>query len=65
MKLSKVILENKKVVHRSEINLSEKEVNLLSEKITNELESYLDTGDRQFLKKTVEAAVKSLIKETK
>lgn len=65
MKLSKVILENKKVVHRSEINLSEKEVDLLSEKITNELESYLDTGDRQFLKKTVEAAVKSLIKETK
>lgn len=64
MKLSKVILENKKVVHRSEINLSEKEVDLLSEKITNELESYLDTGDRQFLKKTVEAAVKSLIKET-
>ena len=65
MKLSKVILENKKVVHRSEINLSEKEVDLLSEKITNELESYLDTGDRQYLKKTVEAAVKSLIKETK
>jgi hypothetical protein len=65
MKLSKVILENKKIVHRSEINLSEKEVNLLAEKITSELEEYLDTGDRDFLKKTVTSAVNSLLKENK
>ena len=49
MKLSKVILENRKIVHRSEISLSEKDIDLLSENITGKLEDYLDTGDRNFL----------------
>lgn len=65
MKLSKVILENNKVVHRSELSLSEKDVNLLAETITNKLEDYLDTGDRKFLTKTVQAAINDLLKETK
>lgn len=65
MKLSKVILENNKVVHRSELSLSEKDVNLLAETITNKLEDYLDTGDRPFLTKTVQAAINDLLKETK
>ena len=65
MKLSKVILENNKVVHRSELSLSEKDVNLLAETITNKLEDYLDTGDREFLTKTVQAAINDLLKETK
>lgn len=65
MKLSKVILENNKVVHRSELSLSEKDVNLLAETITNKLEDYLDTGDRAFLTKTVQAAINDLLKETK
>tara|TARA_E500000331_G_C17230457_1_gene702392 strand:- start:146 stop:340 length:195 start_codon:yes stop_codon:yes gene_type:complete len=64
MKLSKVILENNKVVHRSEINLSEKDVNLLTEKITHELEDYFDTGDKTVLTKIVKAAVNSLIKNS-
>ena len=65
MKLSKVILENNKVVHRSELSLSEKDVNLLAETITSKLEDYLDTGDREFLTKTVQAAINDLLKETK
>ena len=60
----KVILENNKVVHRSEINLSEKDVNLLTEKITHELEDYFDTGDKTVLTKIVKAAVNSLIKNS-
>jgi len=64
MKLSKVILENRKIVHRSEINLSEKDINLLSENITGKLEDYLDTGDRDFLKKTVTAAIHELLKDS-
>ena len=65
MKLSKVILENNKVVHRSELSLSEKDVNLLAETITNKLEDYLDTGDRELLTKTVQAAINDLLKETR
>ena len=64
MKLSKLILENKKIIHRSEINLSEKDVDLLSENITGKLEEFLDTGDRSFLKKTVTAAIKELLKDS-
>ena len=64
MKLSKVILENRKIVHRSEINLSEKDIDLLSENITGKLEDYLDTGDRDFLKKTVTAAIQELLKDS-
>jgi len=64
MKLSKVILENRKIVHRSEINLSEKDIDLLSENITGKLEDYLDTGDRDFLKKTVTAAIQELLKNS-
>lgn len=64
MKLSKLILENKRIIHRSEINLSEKDVDLLSENITGKLEEFLDTGDRSFLKKTVTAAIKELLKDS-
>jgi hypothetical protein len=64
MKLSKVILENRKIVHRSEISLSEKDIDLLSENITGKLEDYLDTGDRDFLKKTVTAAIQELLKDS-
>lgn len=64
MKLSKLILENKKIIHRSEINLSENDVDLLSENITGKLEEFLDTGDRSFLKKTVTAAIKELLKDS-
>ena len=64
MKLSKVILENRKIVHRSEINLSEKDIDLLSENITGKLEDYLDTGDRDFLKKTVTAAIQEPVSYT-
>jgi hypothetical protein len=64
MKLSKLILENKRIIHRSEINLSEKDVDLLSENITGKLEEFLDTGDRSFLKKTVTAAIQELLKDS-
>ena len=64
MKLSKLIIKNKRIIHRSEINLSEKDVDLLSENITGKLEEFLDTGDRSFLKKTVTAAIQELLKDS-
>ena len=64
MKLSKLIFENKRIIHRSEINLSEKDVDLLSENITGKLEEFLDTGHRSFLKKTVTAAIQELLKDS-
>jgi len=61
MKLSKIILENKKFVVREELNLSEKEVTKLAEAITNKLEDYLDIDNRDILHQSVSAAIGELI----
>ena len=60
MKLSKIILENKKIVHQSELNLSEKDISNLAEAISSKLDDYLDIENKELLNHTVEAAIKEL-----
>ena len=61
MKLSKIILENKKVVIREELTLSNEDVNKLSEAISIKLEEYLDTGNQEIVARSVTAAINELI----
>ena len=61
MKLSKIILENKKYIVRQELNLSEKDITNLSEAITFKLEEYLDIDNRVLLKGSVKAAISELL----
>ena len=46
MKLSKIILENKKFVVREQLDLSDEDVLKLAEAITNKLQDYLDIDNR-------------------
>ena len=61
MKLSKIILENKKYVVREELNLSNEDVVKLAEAITNKLEDYLDISNRTLLYQSVSAAIGDLL----
>ncbi len=61
MKLSKVILENKKVVVRKQLDLSDKDIDNLTEAITTKLEDYLDIENKEILRKTVSAAINELL----
>jgi len=61
MKLSKIILENKKYVVREELNLSNDDVVKLAEAITNKLEEYLDIDNRTLLFQAVSAAIGDLL----
>ena len=61
MKLSKIILENKKYVVREELAISSSDVNKLTESITNKLADYLDIENRDILQKTVSSAIKELL----
>ena len=63
MKLSKVILENKKVVVRKQLDLSEKDIVRLTEAIATKLEDYLDIENKEILKKTVSAAINELLEK--
>ena len=60
MKLSKIILENKKYVVREELNLSDEDVIKLAEAITNKLQEYLDVDNRTLLHQSVSAAIGDL-----
>lgn len=60
MKLSKIILENNKIVTRSEINLSEKDIQTLTETISRKLEESLDV-DQDMLKKVVKGSINELL----
>jgi len=60
MKLSKIILEKRKVVHQSEINLSENDINTLAEAISSKLDDYLDVENKELLNTTVKAAIEEL-----
>jgi hypothetical protein len=64
MKLSKIILENKKYVVREELSISSNDIDKLTEAITNKLEDYLDTGNRAILEQTVSSAIKDLLLNT-
>ena len=61
MKLSKVILENKKVVVRKQIDLTEQDINRLTAAITTRLQEYLDIDDKKILETTVTAAITELL----
>jgi hypothetical protein len=61
MKLSKIILENKKFIVREELNLSDEDVLKLAEAITNKLEDYLDIDNRTLLYQSVSAAIGDLL----
>ena len=60
MKLSKIILEKKRIVHQSEINLSEEDISTLAEAISNKLDDYLDVENKELLNRTVKAAIEEL-----
>lgn len=64
MKLSKIILENKKYVVREELAISSNDVKKLTESITNKLEDYLDIENKEILRKTVSSAIKELLLNT-
>jgi len=61
MKLSKIILENKKFIVREELNLSNADVVKLAEAITDKLEDYLDIDNRTLLFQSVSAAIGELL----
>jgi hypothetical protein len=63
MKLSKIILENKRIIERAELNISEEDINKLTEAISNKLEDYLDIGNRALIQKVVSSAINELIQE--
>ena len=61
MKLSKIILENKKYIARVQIDLTQEEVKQLSETISNKLNDYLDIENKDMLQKTVASAINELL----
>ena len=61
MKLSKVILENNKVVTRKELNMSEEDISKLTETITNKLVDYLDIDKQEVLTQVVKEAITEII----
>jgi len=61
MKLSKIILENKKIVHKAELNLSENDINNLTEAISSKLVDYLDIEESEVLYKAVKGAISELL----
>jgi hypothetical protein len=61
MKLSKIILENNKIIHKAELNLSDKDIQNLSEAISKKLDEYLDVENKDILNQTVTAAIKELL----
>jgi len=61
MKLSKIILENNKIVQKVELNLGEKDIQSLSEVISKKLTDYLDIDEQDVLTKVVKSAINDLI----
>ena len=49
MKLSKIILENKKYVVREQLDLSENDIIKLAEAISTKLQDYLDVDNKSLL----------------
>jgi hypothetical protein len=60
MKLSKIILEKKRIIHQSEINLSDSDISTLAEAISSKLNDYLDIENKELLNRTVKAAIEEL-----
>ena len=60
MKLSKIILEKKRIIHQSEINLSDSDITTLAEAISSKLDDYPDIENKDLLNRTVNAAIEAL-----
>jgi|TARA_R100000084_G_C4516220_1_gene84728 hypothetical protein len=61
MKLSKVILENNKVVTKKELVMSEADVITLSETIAEKLNDYLDIDKKEVLSGIVKEAIQKIV----
>ena len=61
MKLSKIILENNKIIQRAELSVSDEDIQNLTEAISNKLEDYLDIENKEMLTKIVKKAITELI----
>ena len=61
MKLSKIILENNKIIQRAELSVSDEDIQNLTEAISNKLEDYLDIENKEMLTKIVKEAISELI----
>ena len=61
MKLSKVILENNKVVTKKELLMSEEDVNNLSETIAEKLNDYLDMDKKEVLSCIVKESIEKIV----
>ena len=59
MKLSKIIL-SKRIVENTQLNLTENDISLLAESISNKLEDYIDVGNKNLLEQAVKAAIEEL-----
>jgi len=59
MKLSKIIL-SKRIVENTQLNLTENDISLLAESISNKLEDYIDVGNKDLLEQAVKAAIREL-----
>lgn len=63
MKLSKIILENKKVVVKEELNISNESIDKLTEAIATKLQDYLDIEDTTILNQAVAGAINELLEK--
>ena len=61
MKLSKVILENKKIVAKTQLEFTNEDIERLTEAIAAKLEEYLDTGNKELIVKSVKSAINEII----
>jgi len=61
MKLSKVILENKKIVAKTQLEFTNEDIERLTEAIAYKLEEYLDTGNKELIVKSVKSAINEII----
>ena len=61
MKLSKVILENNKVVSKKELVMSAEDINTLSETIAEKLNDYLDIDKKEVLSGIVKEAIEKIV----
>ena len=61
MKLSKIILENKKVVEKTQLEFTPTDIDKLTEAITSQLEEYLDTGNEELIRKSVASAINEIV----
>tara|TARA_A100001201_G_scaffold105639_1_gene90401 strand:+ start:736 stop:924 length:189 start_codon:yes stop_codon:yes gene_type:complete len=62
MKLSKVILENNKIISRKELKISENDIIKLTETIASKLDEYLDIDKKDILEKVVKEAITEIVK---